>query len=242
MRVTLNKEDKAFFTFICLVVLIAVVWFFSSTGCQTARVSGTILPTTTSTTVTTTTLPDENVTYRIPLSWEHTPSYKKYYGKAEWSDEIINHFHKNFDVYNSSTDFVEVCPKFKTLSTDQKLKALGEFWVATANHESAYNPSSNAVDVGSQSNKDTWSVGLYQMSVTDSANIYGYKFADLQDGLKNIKVAQEQLRRQVSKSGLFMLANTSPSRYWAVILKGNKYSQIPAIISQTRKQAPACIN
>lgn len=71
-----------------------------------------------------------------------------------------------------------------------------EFWAhllgITMKYECSYNPKSYSVDVGSPTDRDTWSVGLLQMSVCDQWNYgfnFGYKFADLQDPIKNINLA-----------------------------------------------------
>lgn len=191
-------------------------------------------PTTSSTTVTTTTLteaPD-----KIILSWE-TPTKPE---RFAWSNEILSHLEKNFDTFSLNTDFTRVCPKFGTLTKTQKIKALGEFWVAVAYKESSWNPASSSVDVGTKGDKGSWSVGLYQVSANDGGNIYKYTYEELKDPVKNIKVSMEILRRQLKNTGKYILPNNHKSKYWAVILDGNKYNQLPWITSRTLENAPYC--
>lgn len=176
---------------------------------------------------------------RIPLYWENTTA--PHPERKPWSDLLVSTLRQDLALYSSAQDVTEVCPKYKSLSEDLKVKGLAEFWVAIAYHESSFNPTSNSVDVGSPNDLESYSVGLYQMSGNDSsANKYGAKFTTLKDPLVNITVAMEQMRRQLYKEQLLLLPNSSPMRYWAVILKGNKYNQIPDIKARVLKYAPSC--
>lgn len=180
-------------------------------------------------------VPVEESIARIELSWEVKAE------RVAWSEQIISNFKKDFDVFSSATDVLEICPKFKSLTKDHQLKAFGEFWVAVAYHESAYKPTQESVDVGSKNDKGSWSVGLYQMSSNDnSAKDLGVSYEMLKNPIHNINVAMLQLKKQVSKRGKFYLQNSDSMRYWAVILKGNRYSQISDINSRVLKNAPFC--
>lgn len=182
---------------------------------------------------------EPQVQQRIPLYWENTT--EPHPERAPWSDAITKHFGENMDLYSKAKDVTRVCPKFGGLTKDQQTKALGEFWVAVAYYESSFIPTQYSVDVGSKSDKGSWSVGLYQLSVNDAPNkLYKYSFTQLQLPLPNITLSLETLRRQVTKTGLFILPNRSESRYWAVILDGNKYSQVPKILARVKKNAPFC--
>lgn len=185
-----------------------------------------------------TTLP-ANVNGRISLYWENTT--EAHPERKVWSDSLTSEIDKNFQLFDNAKDTTSFCPNYKSLNKDQKIKAFGELFVGLSYYESGFNPKSYSVDVGNKNNKETWSVGLFQMSGIDgSAQVYKANFDTLQDPIVNIKVAVEQFKRQITKTGLFYLPNSSPQRYYATILVGNKYSKISEINSRVLKYAPAC--
>jgi len=173
----------------------------------------------------------------ISLSWESGHSER-----AAWSDKWASIITESMDVYSGASDITRICPKFKSLTADQKIKAIGEFWVSVAYYESGFNPKSQSVDVGSKDNKDSWSVGLYQLSARDSANKKGpnYSFSELNEALPNIHLAHVQMTTQIKNCGKLILENGSKCRYWAVILDGNKYSKVSQILSRTQSNASFC--
>lgn len=183
--------------------------------------------------------PVEEPKTRMALYWENTT--EAHPERAPWSDELVGILTKDFVVYDAALDWNEICPKFDTLDQDAKIKAMAEFWVAVAYHESAFKPGQESVDVGNKSNKDTWSVGLYQMSATDNAaKAEGVNYQGLKDPVKNIRVAMNQFKRQVMITGKVLLDKSSPNRYWAVILKRGKYQKIDNIKTRVLKQVPVC--
>lgn len=176
---------------------------------------------------------------RISLYWENTT--EPHPERMPWSDALLTGFVNDFELFSSAKDVTEFCPKFHSLDKTGKLKALGEFWVAVAYFESGFNPKSESVDVGTKSDKGSWSVGLYQLSGNDnSSKELGGSYEKLKDPVFNIKVSLVQLKKQVSKRGLFFLPNHDSMRYWAVILKNNRYSQIPNVVARVKKNAPKC--
>ena len=173
---------------------------------------------------------------RTTLSWESKA------GREAWSDKWTSLIEGSLGSYTAAGDITRICPKFKSLTADQKVKAIGEFWVSVAYYESGFNPSSQAVDVGSKENRDSWSVGLYQLSVRDSANKKGpnYSFEQLNTALPNIHLANVIMTTQIKNCGKLILENSSKCRYWAVILDGNKYSKASQIIARTQSNASFC--
>ena len=176
---------------------------------------------------------------RISLYWENTT--EPHPERMPWSNALLAGFGDDFELFSSAKDVTEFCPKFHSLDKTGKLKALGEFWVAVAYFESGFNPKSESVDVGTKSDKGSWSVGLYQLSGNDnSSKELGGSYEKLKDPVFNIKVSLVQLKKQVSKRGLFFLPNHDSMRYWAVILKNNRYSQIQNVVARVKKHAPKC--
>lgn len=209
--------------------ILAALLLFAVSGCTTPQPMG------------------ENIwkavpaTDRIPLYWENTT--EPHPERKPWSDALIGYIDDDFEVYDKATDTAKWCPKYKTLSYRDKLKAWGELYVALAYYESSFNPRSASVDVGKQTVKDTWSAGLFQVSVVDQPWAGGgtkYSYNELLTPLPNIHLATILMRRQMKNTGLVFLRNSSKFRYWAVALQGNRYSKIPQIIERVKKHAPKC--
>lgn len=177
---------------------------------------------------------------RIPLYWEKTTEVHA--ERESWSDRLAQRIQENLDVLGNAKDIERICPKFDALERNQRVKALGEFFVALAYYESGFNPRSAAVDVGVASNRNTWSIGLFQVSVVDQqwAGNYDYSYEQLLGPHENIDLALTIMTRQVRKGGLFILPNSSSLRYWATLLEGNKYNEISAILARVKKYAPLC--
>ena len=176
---------------------------------------------------------------RISLYWENTT--EKHDERKPWSDAISINIDKYFANYDIAKDTTRFCPKYKSLTKDQKKKAIGEFFVALSYYESGFNPKSESVDVGSKNDKGSWSVGLYQMSGNDgAAKALGVDYLGLKDPIKNINVAMYQMNTQIKNTGLFILPNSSKYRYWAIILEGNKYNKVSDVIARVQKHAAFC--
>lgn len=179
---------------------------------------------------------------RISLSWENTTA--PHPERAPWSDLVVSTFKTDLSVFSAAVDVEKFCPKFKSLSAQDRLRALGELWVGVAYYESGFKPTSASVDVGKPELKDTWSVGLYQMSVVDQKNYgltFGYKYDDLLTPLPNIKLALAILKRQIEKRKYFAIPAPNPGLYWAVLRPGGKYDKSDLIIARVKKYAPNCL-
>lgn len=172
---------------------------------------------------------------RVALSWENTT--EPHPERMPWSNEWIKLIKKDLAIYKQAKDWKIFCPKFELLDDNGKIKAIGELWVAMALYESGFKPSTNSVDVGNKKNKDTWSVGLYQMSVVDTANKdFKYSFAQLQQPIPNIHVAHTEMIRQIVRRGLLVVPNKP---YWAVMYRG-KFDKVDSIAARVKKHASNC--
>jgi len=165
------------------------------------------------------------------LSWE-----KGHPERASWTkvltDEIA--FGGAIDVFAQAEDVEFFVPNFRVLTKREKIKAIAELFVATAYYESAWNPRSQSVDVGTASNKDTWSVGLFQMSVVDQKNYglsFGFSFDDLITAAPNIKLALSVMKQQIMRKGKIVV---DKGPYWAVLYRG-KYSKVDEIKARVAK-------
>lgn len=171
------------------------------------------------------------------LSWDHKPELKPS------SNAILSLLTKDVDIYSKASDMKKICPKWDGLSKDQKTVALAEFWISMAVYESSWNPKSQSVDVGKPDQKDTWSVGLWQMSVVDQKNYgfdFGYKFADLITPVPNATLAFAVMKRQITLRGKILIPKGEAGLYWAVIHPGGKYDKTDKIIERTQSKAAFC--
>lgn len=191
---------------ITFVILVAFMLNMSLTGCVTAPVS------------------QEPVVQapvasgvRIALSWETNNPERK-----EWSDFVVKNVRENKKLYDAA-DMVRFCPKYNSLSSEQQVRAIGEFWQSLVYFESSYNPKSSSVDVGDEGNLDTYSVGLCQMSVVDQKNYgvpLGYKYADLLKPIPNLDLAMNIMHKKLAKVPKIILRD---GVYWAVIRDGDSF-------------------
>lgn len=171
---------------------------------------------------------------RIALSWETAKNPER----AKWSDHMMSQI--NVETYLKASDITKFCPKIKSLSLRQQKQAIGEFWVSLGVHESGWNPKSASVDVGTKDNKDTWSVGLFQMSVVDQKSYkkdFGFKYDDLLRAEPNITLANYIMERIITRRGAITLTSNV---YWAPLRIGGKYDKIAKIVARTQEKAPFC--
>lgn len=166
------------------------------------------------------------------LSWDQKPE------RIEWSSFLKSKIGTElFTVFDSATDANLFCNKYSELTKDQKIKMWSEVIVWTSFYESSWNEKSSSVDVGKPENKDTWSVGLMQISVTDQyggLNL-GYKYADLLKPIPNLHLALKIMERQIKSRSKVILDNKDKMRYWAVLLNGNRDSKVNQIIWNVKK-------
>ena len=154
-----------------------------------------------------------------PLSWE-----ENHPERAAWSKELKKQVVIHFDDLSSAKDMPYFCPTFHYLNNSQKILALSEMMVWTAYYESSWNPNSASVDVGTKDDKDTWSVGLWQMSVVDQDNykIYlDYNYRDLKNPIKNARLALPILAKLIREHG-YIMQKPGGGSYWSTLRKNRK--------------------
>lgn len=214
-----------------LIAIVFIVVFIVVIGCVEEKPAVIEPTTTTSTTiaaVTTSTLPAVKAPL-VALSWEKTKPTRK-----EWSQYIYGLMSSDyFAKFIAAKDWPRFCTKYDSLSLEQRATLFSEFFSATSFYESSWNEASQSVDVGTTTNKDSWSIGLMQISVRDYQNKFKYTFEQLITAKPNLHLAAEILAIQIQKTGLVILPNTSKNRYWAVLLEGNKYQKISQITEKT---------
>jgi len=187
-----------------------------------------------------------------PVETPQVPFRLSWDNKAErlpWTGYI---FSRLYEMYDSHIVKIKDMERFRidwvALTKDQRIYVMAEIIVQMAKHESGWNPDSASVDVGNKDKKDTWSIGLLQLSVADQSWVKPrdktrYTYEELIKPIPNLDLAFSILKRQIEKDGRLVLPNKSPLRYWAVMLDGNKYSKVDSIISVIKKiKIPEAVN
>lgn len=177
----------------------------------------------------------------IALSWENTTA--PHPERAPWSDALLGFIDAKFNTFDKAKDINKFCPKYSTLNHNQKLTVWGELFVALAYYESGYDPKSTSVDVGHKEDKNTWSVGLLQMSYTDIKNYsfkMNYKFEDLLKAEPNLDLGTAVMARQIEKVGTVLIGPSRASLYWATLHPTGKYDKSSSIIARVQKNTKVC--
>lgn len=175
--------------------------------------------------------PASNISSTYKASWEKYPENKP------WTDFTFNLISGElFGAFDKASDATAFCPKYASLSHDQKAAMWTEVISQVALYESKWDPA----DVFNEPAPLNYpSIGLLQLSYEDHA---GYSFCpakgskDLKDPLVNLDCGIRILANQVNKRGALTL---SSGVYWSTLKIGGKYSQIPKIQAATKK-VPGC--
>jgi hypothetical protein len=176
----------------------------------------------------------------MALSWESATRPER----TAWSSGLYNLVSKYHQTLSRASDIQFFCPQFALLSRDQQINAFAAVIAATTYFESGYNPLSNSVDVGVVTDKDTYSVGLLQLSVVDQKNYgfqFGFNFADLQDPLKNLALGLAIMNKQISKYGKILISVGETGLYWAVLHPAGRYDQSTAIANIVKARISFCL-
>lgn len=172
-------------------------------------------------------------TKMIPLTWE-----KNHPERASWSQILEDQISQNLAAFKSAKDILKIRSDFNKLSASQQVNVLAEFFSSDAYYESSWDPTEYSVDVGTDDDKGSWSVGLWQMSVDDQESYdlkFGYTFADLQTVKPNAVLAVTIMAQQIKNYGLILIPWSQKSHvYWSTLSPGNKDDKSASIISDVQ--------
>ena len=157
----------------------------------------------------------------------------KYQWQDEWSVYLDSLIIKDLPTLLSAKDLDLMHPNFVKLDVESQVKLFVELFKQMVKYESNYNPTSASVDVGNKSERDTWSIGLLQLSVVDqkSFNIdLGYSYDDLLTPIKNLDLGFKIMIRQIRKYKKIFINKGESGVYWAVIYVGGKYDKSSLIL------------
>jgi hypothetical protein len=168
------------------------------------------------------------------LTWENNNA-----SRSAWSEILFNLITPQLAIFASAQDIETVRPGFSTLEADQQVSVIAQLFCSDALYESSWNPASSDVDVGSASDKNSWSVGLWQMSVCDQANYgftFGFTYEDLLEVQPNAQLAIGVMCKQIQRHGKILLdwKTERGSVYWSSLSPNNKYNHVANILKDVQ--------
>jgi hypothetical protein len=183
----------------------------------------------------------------VPLSWE-----KGHPERKAWSDHTFKIIAELLPTFDQAEDAERFCPKYHSLTVDQRVNAWGEMFSATAKFESNWNPATQYTEstMGTDpiTGRQVVSEGLLQLSYQDITWAKFCAFDWAKD--KNLPLAQRSITnpllnldcgirimdRQMKK---YKRAIIRANVYWAVLRDGGRYQKIAEITAMVKK-LPFC--
>ena len=189
----------------------------------------------------------------VPLAWESKVS-----GSNAWSKYIYNYIKTSEPQMlgqNVADDIETFCPKYRSLSDDQRSNFWGQLFAGVAKFESGWKPTSRMVEttMGTDpiTGRQVASEGLLQLSYQDEGSYRldcGFDWSKdknltdadpkktILDPYNNLKCGISIMAKQLKNKRAIAL---SSNVYWAVLKINGKYTKITEIAAVT-KQLPFC--
>lgn len=188
---------------------------------------------------------------KYPLLWE-----AKVKGSSAWSDyvyKVIREEEAN-RLMQGSDDMAKFCPRYNTLSNEERVNFWGLLISAITKYESAYSPVSRmretTMGTDPVTGQPVYSEGLLQLSYQDTqwASYCEFDWSKdknlsptdprktILDPYKNLRCGIKIFARQVANKGLISVKSGA---YWAVLIPGGKYTKVDEIAALTKKM-PGC--
>lgn len=161
---------------------------------------------------------------------------KSYSWDSLWSAFVKMKVSPHLSYFDDIQDIKDLHPKWHDLSKETKLDLIAALFKWIAFYESGWNPRSEAIDVGSKSDRDTWSVGLMQVSVCDQKNYKVFldlEYDDLLKPLPNLELAIAIFLKQIKEKKKICIPKPEPGVYWAVIRPGGIFDRSNLILNKS---------
>lgn len=189
---------------------------------------------------------------RVALSWETTAKPEREKWSAYLQNIILNKWNT---LLQGADDMDTFCPRFDTLSNDQRANVWAALFAAVSKFESNYDPAmrfhESTMGTDSVTKQPVYSEGLLQLSYQD---VRGYPFCDFNwevdrklkvtdlrktifDPYKNLDCGVGIMTRQLARSGLITVKTNA---YWSTLRSGGTYNKISQISAMVKK-LPFCV-
>lgn len=161
-----------------------------------------------------------------------------------WSEILNRLIYSNLKSFDAASDIKSIRQDWFSLSEEQKTQSMTAFIKALAFYESGYDPLCESVDVGSKFDKQTWSVGLLQLSGVDKANLglsVGFDYERLKIPENNLTQGIAIFVNQIAKRGKIIIPKSekgNPGVYFATLNPGNQYDKSKEIIAAAQISFP----
>jgi uncharacterized protein (TIGR02594 family) len=179
---------------------------------------------------------------KLVASIEKNPSWEKNHPeRKEWTSYISGLISDNLSTFLGAKDVKLIHPNILELERNAQITLLVEFFSRIALHESSWRPEVSVVDVGNPLDKDTWSSGLFQVSVKNQKDYglkYSYTYTQILTPRPNMDIAVAIMINQIRKVGLIFVPVGGTYLNWATIHPGGKYDQTKAIVAATQAMYP----
>ncbi len=194
----------------------------------------------------TTTPPPSSSTKYAALAWESASKPER----KQWSNYVHQIVNEEYQLLNRASDMTFFCPRYNSLSKEQRVNAIGQLIAAIAYYESGWSPVSRMQEttMGTDpvTGKPVYSEGLLQLSYQDIQWAPFCEFSwskdrslaatdprkSILDPYKNLKCGIKILANQVDRKGSYILKT---GVYWAVLKSGGKYEKIDEIATIVKK-------
>jgi hypothetical protein len=186
-----------------------------------------------------------------PLSWD-TSAHPE---RKAWSQYLQTLITGEWNsLLKGATDMGQFCPKYSSLSTNQKANVWAQLFVAMARYESAYNPLSRmhetTMGTDNVTKKPVYSEGLLQLSYQDIQWNKWCKFdwakdkslsstspkKTILDPYINLHCGVGIMAKQIKNYNTIAIKS---GVYWSVLKPGGKYNKLTSIKSMV-KSLPFC--
>ncbi len=170
------------------------------------------------------------------LSWEVNHAERK-----PWSNKVVNMVLEHRGSLFAAQDMTTFCPKFNSLSMEEKSWVWAELIVGIVKYESDFDPN-NIYHEPPPLSID--SIGLLQLSYEDKAQYpfcnLNRKTKNLQDPINNLDCGIKIMAKLIDKWGVITNSkNRGLAAYWSVVRKSRpSYS---GIIKHVKTKVKACL-
>lgn len=179
------------------------------------------------------------------LSWE-TPDHPE---RTGWSRATFDAVTELFDVFDSAQDAERFCPRYKSLSKEEKVLVWSEMFSAISQFESGWEPACRTLErtMGTDpvTGRAVYSEGLLQLSYQDVTWAKYCRFdwnADkllepddpnktILQPLTNLDCGIRIMAGQIGRHGKVIVGRGA---YWATIKEDRKSNRIDQIIAMTK--------